>query len=252
MENLSWFDISCSFCIFSGRPPLRFHFFSVHYLLQVHSRTFLHLLRSPRSEMVMKERNLVLRSLRRPVGLHPIPLLLLLLSIFSAVAGSYVIVITKEDLKDPTITSSDGGKPLGDSAEWEEFGDPESQSEDELDPGSWRPIFEASDASSTSNSSTDDSHDSPYLSSIRKMLSAVSSGDMAAMEEAVNDIEAGAAAGFPHAQSALGFFYGAGIMRPPSRTKAFLYHQFAAGGGNMQSKMVLAYTYLRQEVNALF
>ncbi|CAA6661823.1 unnamed protein product [Spirodela intermedia] len=196
------------------------------------------------------KRNLVLRSLRRPLGrLLPLPLLLLFLSICSAVAGSYVIVITKDDLKDPTTAPSDGGKPSGDSAEWEEFGDPEAQSEDELDPGSWRPIFEASDATSNSNSSSaDDSHDFPYLSSIRKVLFAVSSGDMVAMEEAVNDIEAAATSGCPHAQSTLGFFYGAGIMRPHSRPKAFLYHQFAADGGNMQSKMVLAHTYLRQEM----
>ncbi|CAA7398196.1 unnamed protein product [Spirodela intermedia] len=200
--------------------------------------------------MGVKKRNLVLRSLRRPPGrLLPLPLLLLFLSICSAVAGSYVIVITKDDLKDPATAPSDGGKPSGDSAEWEEFGDPEAQSEDELDPGSWRPIFEASHAASNSNSSSaDDSHDFPYLSSIRKVLSAVSSGDMVAMEEAVNDIGAAATSGCPHAQSTLGFFYGAGIMRPHSRPKAFLYHQFAADGGNMQSKMVLAHTYLRQEM----
>lgn len=69
------------------------------------------------------------------------------------------------------------------------------------------------------------------------------------MEEAVSEFEDGAAAGYAHAQSALGFLYGMGQMRDRSKGKAFLYHHFAAEGGNMQSKMALAYTYLRQDVS---
>ncbi|XP_078445074.1 HCP-like superfamily protein isoform X4 [Wolffia australiana] len=131
-------------------------------------------------------------------------LLILHLSIFSAVGRPFIILITRDDLKDPSSVSE--------SVEWDEFNDPDSRSEDELDPGSWRPIFESSSAANSSNFS------------------------------------AAASAGCPHSQSAMGFFYGTGIMRPLNRPKALLYHQFATDGGNMQSKMVLAYTYLRQEM----
>lgn len=62
------------------------------------------------------------------------------------------------------------------------------------------------------------------------------------------DAPADASARLPHAQSVLAFLYSTGTARPQSRSKAFLHHHFAADGGNMQSKMVLAYNYLRQEM----
>ncbi|KAJ1437785.1 Tetratricopeptide-like helical domain superfamily [Sesbania bispinosa] len=62
------------------------------------------------------------------------------------------------------------------------------------------------------------------------------------------EIEAAAESGYPAAQSVLGFLWGMGLLRERSKGKAFLYHHFAAEGGNMQSKMALAYTYTRQDM----
>lgn len=72
------------------------------------------------------------------------------------------------------------------------------------------------------------------------------SGEVGVMEEAAAEMEAVAGAGDPHAQSALGFMYGLGMMRESDKGRTFMYHWFAADGGSLQSKMVLAYTYLRQ------
>lgn len=170
-------------------------------------------------------------------------ILLALLPIASALRP-FVLVLTNDDLKD----SSDSDPP-DDSPEWDEFGDPgpASASDDDHDPGSWLPALEPS---TSSNFSTDDPHEALYLSGIRAMISAASSGDLAAMDSAASDIEAATSAGHPNAQSALAFLFGAGLARPRSRPKSYLYHHFAAEAGNMQSKMVLAYAYLRQEVSA--
>ncbi|KAA8541357.1 hypothetical protein F0562_025324 [Nyssa sinensis] len=120
----------------------------------------------------------------------------------------------------------------------------DAKSEDELDPGSWRPIFEPDPASA--DWKTND--ESLYYSGIRKMVDAVRSGDPTMMEEAASEIEAATADGYTHAQSTLGFLYNMGMMRERDRAKAFMYHYFAADGGNMQSKMALAYTYSRQDM----
>lgn len=70
------------------------------------------------------------------------------------------------------------------------------------------------------------------------------------MEEAVAEIEELAMEkGNPHAQSVLGFLYGLGQIKERNKAKAFLYHYFAAEGGNSQSKLALAYTYYRQHVS---
>lgn len=79
-------------------------------------------------------------------------------------------------------------------------------------------------------------------------MEAASRGEFGVMEEAVAEIEAASVLGHPHGQSAMGFLYSMGIGRERSDAKAFLYHYFASEGGNMQSKMALAYTYYRQEV----
>lgn len=155
----------------------------------------------------------------------------------SASSRPFVLVLSKDDLKD--TPPSDDDSSAADSSEWDEFGDSETQSEDELDPGSWRPIVESFSAGNAS---------SLYSSGVLRMISAAAAGDPASMEEAAAEIEAAASAGSPHAQSALGFLYGTGCTREQSASKAFLYHHFAAEGGNRQSKMALAYTYLRQEV----
>nr|VDC71018.1 unnamed protein product [Brassica rapa] len=69
------------------------------------------------------------------------------------------------------------------------------------------------------------------------------------MEEVVEEIEAASSSGDPHSQSLMGFVYGTGMMREKSKSKSFLRHNFAAEGENMQSKMTLAFTYLRQDVS---
>ncbi|WCJ30483.1 ERAD-associated E3 ubiquitin-protein ligase component HRD3A [Euphorbia peplus] len=75
------------------------------------------------------------------------------------------------------------------------------------------------------------------------MLVAASGGEVRVMEEAVGEIEEAAKAGNCHAQSVLG------LMRERNKGKSFVYHHFGADGGNMQSKMALAYTYSRQDVS---
>lgn len=156
------------------------------------------------------------------------------LLLLSATARPFVLVLSKDDLKDTPPSDDDSS---ADSSDWDEFGESETQSEEELDPGSWRPIVDSSGNTS-----------SLYFSAVRSMISAATTGDPRLMEEAASEIEAAAAAGSQHAQSALGFLYGTGCTKEQSASKAFLYHHFAAEGGNKQSKMALAYTYLRQEM----
>ncbi|CAL9054756.1 unnamed protein product [Musa banksii] len=166
-----------------------------------------------------------------------------------------VLVITNEDFADSSSNPSssaitDDSDRSDDSAEWDEFGDPESSAAatGDYDPGSWLPFIESASSPPSLANSSSDPLEALYSSGVRHMITAASSSDPADMEDAAAEIEAAASAGFPHAQSALGFLYGTGLMRPQSRPKAFLYHHFAAEGGNMQSKMVLAYTYFRQDM----
>ena len=86
---------------------------------------------------------------------------------------------------------------------------------------------------------------------VRKILAAATDGEVRMMEEAAAEIEAAAEAGNAHAESVLGFLYGQGQARERNKAKALLYHLFASEGGNMQSKMTVAYTYLRQDVSGL-
>ncbi|XP_057828091.2 ERAD-associated E3 ubiquitin-protein ligase component HRD3A [Cryptomeria japonica] len=147
--------------------------------------------------------------------------------------------------------SGDGGTveasetvAMEDSEEWDEFGYSEDRSEEELDPGSWRRVLE--DASSNENISADGRL---YVSGLNKMMFAVSEGDPELMKEAVTDLQLAADGGHAHAQSTLGFLYGSGNGVDQSDAKAFLYHHFAAEGGNFQSKMALAYIYHRQQMH---
>ncbi|KAH0459806.1 hypothetical protein IEQ34_010469 [Dendrobium chrysotoxum] len=180
---------------------------------------------------------------------HAAVLLLLCLLPICHCLRPFLLVITNEDFQDSTASSTAGESAdaaTDNSADWEEFGDPESISEDDHDPGSWRPIFEPSSA--FPSNSSDDAHYSLYFSGVRDMIYAASSGEPSAMDAAASQIEVSASAGFPHAQSTIAFLYGTGLLRRHSRAKSFLYHSFAAEGGNMQSKMVLAYTYYRQDM----
>ncbi|KAK9277980.1 hypothetical protein L1049_027537 [Liquidambar formosana] len=183
----------------------------------------------------------------------PLPLLKLFLSLLifslyplSLLAYPLLIVLSQDDLKDPS-SSRDGGPANvvvggGDSSWWED--DSDAKPDDELDPGSWRPIFEPD--SDSSEPKTEE--EALYYSGVTKMISAVSSGDPRAMKEAASEIEAAAVGGNPHAQSVLGFLYQTGMMREWNRMKAFMYHCFAADGGNVQSRMALAYDYSRQDI----
>lgn len=152
-------------------------------------------------------------------------------------ARPVVLVLSNDDLN-----SGGDDNGVGESSDFDEFGESEPKSEEELDPGSWRSIFEPDD-------STVQAASPQYYSGLKRILSAASEGNFRLMEEAVDEIEAASSAGDPHAQSIMGFVYGIGMMREKSKSKSFLHHSFAAAGGNMQSKMALAFTYLRQDVS---
>lgn len=153
----------------------------------------------------------------------------------SVAARPYVLVLSQEDFKDDVPPDSDS------SAEWDEFGDSDShKSEEDLDPGSWRQIFEPSPTDPQPQSDTE----LLYYSSVSKLMT----GDARLMEEGSGEIEAAAESGYPAAQSVLGFLWGMGLLRERSKQKAFVYHHFASEGGNMQSKMALAYLYTRQDM----
>lgn len=186
------------------------------------------------------------KAMRLPT--HKLLFSLLILSLYplSLYSRPFVLVLSQDDLKDTSSSPDDDPANVGlaDSSEWDEFGDSESKPEEELDPGSWRPVFEPDSAYSDPKTE----EEVLYYSGVSKMIAAVSSGDPRAMEEAASEIEAAAAGGNPHAQSALGFFYQLGMARERNKGKAFMYHYFAADGGNMQSKMALAHTYSRQDM----
>ncbi|KAK3036989.1 hypothetical protein RJ639_029978 [Escallonia herrerae] len=172
-------------------------------------------------------------------------LILWCLLLLSTLARPFVLVLSQDDLKD---AASDQPDDLS-ADDWDEF-DSDSKPEDELDPGSWRPVYEP-DSSTPAPTGTGPVADAMYYSGLRKMVGAMSEeeGDPGMMERAVSEIEAAAAGGHPHAQSAMGFLYSVGMAREKNRTKGFLYHTFASDGGNLQSKMALAYTYSRQEMH---
>lgn len=126
---------------------------------------------------------------------------------------------------------------------YENFGQTEPRSDQDLDPGSWRPILEQLDDSVVHPALT------PYYSALKKMVSASSEGNFMLMEEAVNEVNASASAGDPPARSVMGFVYGMGMTREANGTKSFQQHQLAAEGGNMQSKMALAFRYVQLDVS---
>ncbi|XP_010540030.1 PREDICTED: ERAD-associated E3 ubiquitin-protein ligase component HRD3A-like [Tarenaya hassleriana] len=175
----------------------------------------------------------------RVLAFRAVTLSLLIFSLYNhrVHARPFVLVFSNDDLNGGVTTGDDGNE----SSEFDEFGDSDSKSEEELDPGSWRPIFEPDDSAVQVASPK-------YYSGLHKIFSAASEGNARLMEDAVAEIEAVAAAGDPQAQSVMGFVYGMGMMREKSAAKSFTYHHFAAEGGNMQSKMALAFTYIRQDM----
>lgn len=170
-----------------------------------------------------------------------------------AVARPLILLLSKTDAADPSDPAAADEEP----SDGDDFPDPGLVPDDLLDPGSWRSIVEPESPSNSSSSLPSPSHTDPdsisaaeslYLSGVHKMVSAVASSDPRSLEGAAAEIDAAAQAGHPHAQSTLAFFFGSGTAKETDLAKAFLYHHFAAEGGNMQSKMAVAYTYLRQEV----
>ncbi|CAI9786898.1 unnamed protein product [Fraxinus pennsylvanica] len=164
-------------------------------------------------------------------------------------ARSMVLVLPLDDLSDAISAPDDADGSYSDSDEFNDSG-PEPGSV--VDPGSWSDIFESPacvNGTSIINNEDNKDYDGAYCEALRKMLEVGSGGGYRVMEEAVSEIEAAAAAGHPHAQSVIGFWYNMGMTRELSQAKAFLYHSFAAEGGNLQSKMALAYTYYRQEMH---
>ncbi|EEF31901.1 ERAD-associated E3 ubiquitin-protein ligase component HRD3A [Ricinus communis] len=187
--------------------------------------------------------------MRRRLGTYRFTFSLIIVSLLplSLTARPFVLLLSQDDLKDAPATVDDSSSATDSPPEWDEFGDSDSKPEHELDPGSWRPIFEPD--SSSSSSSVEDSEMAEYYSGVEKMLASVSDGKVRLMEEAAAEIESAAVSGNPHAQSVLGFLYGLGQMKERDKAKAFLYHHFAAESGNMQSKMALAFTYSRQDMH---
>ncbi|KAK0586577.1 hypothetical protein LWI29_009094 [Acer saccharum] len=162
-------------------------------------------------------------------------LLIITLYPLSIQARPFILVLSQDDIKDSPASPDD------DLADWEEFGDSETKPDENLDPGSWSPIFEP-------GMDPDEPYQG-YYSTVSKMMAAASAGESRVMEEAVSEIEAVSGGGDPNARSLLAFLYGMGMTRERNKAKAFLYHHFATEGGNIQSKMALAYSYLRQDMH---
>ncbi|KAJ8553491.1 hypothetical protein K7X08_024169 [Anisodus acutangulus] len=170
--------------------------------------------------------------------------LLLTLVPISTLGRQLFLVLSQDDLKEAAIDSASLTDDTSDTG-FDDFIDSEAKPDYVLDPGSWSPIFEPGIAAPQDHLE----HEGVYYTAVSKIVKAYSRGDERAMEEAAREIETAASGGHPHAQSILGFLYGMGIGRERSKAKSFLYHHFAAEGGNMQSKMALAYTYSRQEMH---
>ncbi|GER25534.1 hypothetical protein STAS_01122 [Striga asiatica] len=172
-------------------------------------------------------------------------LLLFALLPLSTLARPFVLVLSQDDLSDAAAAVSNQPSPPDDVSDFDDFPESESKSDSILDPGSWSPLFEPDLNFQDPNLSDND--EVIYYNGVRRMVEAAAKGEFRIMEEAAAEIEAAAADGHPHGQSVMGLLYSMGIGRERNEGKAFLHHHFAAQGGNMQSKMALAYTYYRQE-----
>ncbi|KAI3762246.1 hypothetical protein L1987_52671 [Smallanthus sonchifolius] len=122
-------------------------------------------------------------------------------------ARPFVLVLSQDDLKDGHV--DDSPDDPSSVVDWDEFGEPDSRSDEELDPGSWRPVFEPDESNSAAEVVIN-----PQLEE--------------AMADVASEIESIAAAGNTHEQSLLGFLYNLGISRERNGAKAFMYHHFAA------------------------
>ncbi|KAH7315088.1 hypothetical protein KP509_21G033500 [Ceratopteris richardii] len=138
--------------------------------------------------------------------------------------------------------------------ESDEFDDLEETHLEDLDPGSWKLIVEgyANDEKTMQVKEENASlgpEDNAYITGIHKLLDAASLGDPDILAESVSYLAKAASEGHAHAQSTLAFLYSNGIGVKYIDSMAFLYHSFASSSGNYQSKLALAYSYFRQQMN---
>uniref|UniRef100_A0A0D3AQC8 DOD-type homing endonuclease domain-containing protein n=1 Tax=Brassica oleracea var. oleracea TaxID=109376 RepID=A0A0D3AQC8_BRAOL len=163
-------------------------------------------------------------------------LLTFLLYIHRLHAQHFILNFSDEDFHNGFDNNS-----TEDDSNTDNFGQTESKSDQDLDPGSWRSILELDDLVVNPALTL-------YYSSLKKMVLAVSKGNISLMEEAVTQLNASASAGDPHAQSVMGFVYGMGMTLETNGDKSFLQHHFSAERGNMQSKMALAFRYIQLDM----
>ncbi|KAL9669124.1 hypothetical protein QQ045_006666 [Rhodiola kirilowii] len=161
-------------------------------------------------------------------------------------AQQVLVLLSNEDIRN-ALAHPQGDDAAGPDGEWDDLGAFDMKPDYEFDPGSWRPLFEE-DGENSTGVGDEDRANSEYYSALSKMIASAGAGDPMAMDEASSQIEAATLAGNPHAQSLLGFLHSMGLARARDGAKALLYHHFAADGGNVQSKLALAYTYFRQEM----
>ncbi|CAN6845041.1 unnamed protein product [Brassica oleracea] len=122
-------------------------------------------------------------------------LLTFLLYIHRVHAQHFILNFSDEDFHNGFDNNS-----TEDGSNTDNFGQTESKSDQDLDPGSWRPILELDDLVVNPALTL-------YYSSLKKMVLAASKGNISLMEEAVTQLNASASAGDPHAQSVMGFMY---------------------------------------------
>lgn len=179
--------------------------------------------------------------------LHPLrfALLFIIVTPLPALARPFVLVLSQDDHSDHSAPPTHPSPT--DAADFDDFPESDSKPDYVLDPGSWSPLFEPDLNFKSPN--PNDNGELIYYNGVKKMLEASSMGEFRVMEEAVAYFESAAALGQPHGQSMMGFLHSMGIGKEKSEGKAFLNHYFASQGGNMQSKMALAYTYYRQDMH---
>lgn len=119
----------------------------------------------------------------------------------------------------------------------------------EADPGAWKNVYELPLGDTKARASGGDA-EAMYILGLKQLLGGV--GVRRDAVAAVDMIVKAAEQGHEHAQSALAFLqdHGYGVERDDAR--AFLNHHFAAKGGSYQSKMALAYNYVRQQVSSAY
>ncbi|XP_002989053.2 ERAD-associated E3 ubiquitin-protein ligase component HRD3A [Selaginella moellendorffii] len=122
-------------------------------------------------------------------------------------------------------------------SDWD-FPDLDGTEIEEPDPGSWRLVMEE----------VEHGRNDSYGAAVAQLINSVNDGELELIQTAVKELQGLADQGHAHAQSTLASLYGHGYGMEQSDLKSFLFHHFAAEGGNYQSKMALAYSYYRQQL----